>query len=382
MIRPASVPLSLSCLALRFGLLLTIWFAALGIIEFIGLYLIRPATASNPTSQSSASNIVLALIAVGWTYVTIGYQAIRLGYRPIDLLFVLVPVYGLLVFVPRMLWRIAGLPNNHWGAARSPEIGVLRSEERVHPRGSRQPITHPTETRLRAPLKPSTGTFAAPPPIEPSASSAWPPTVSSSNQSGGRRLPGDSFALAAAGADRGIQRSWILGVVVAGVLVAFAFLLIATVGIGRHDPALSSLPASPKPPPTGLPAGGTLLVPSTSATVPSGSDVWSRALRETGSCVGVDRREAARRQAESARLSFSTDKQGSDLIGAVGIDAPAHLVLATVEGQPTCAWEVRFSTLLPAGTTVFFIQYGYSSYYWGPYSRFEASDIGLAYGGS
>ena len=87
-----------------------------------------------------------------------------------------------------------------------------------------------------------------------------------------------------------------------------------------------------------LHVSGHLFVPSRSATVEKGAFGIK-------TCSGGS--DAQKAEAEIARLSFSADKDGNQVIGATGASGPARLVLSTVRGKPTCAWQVEFSTMLP-----------------------------------
>jgi hypothetical protein len=120
---------------------------------------------------------------------------------------------------------------------------------------------------------------------------------------------------------------------------------------------------------------GTLFIPS-----PTGRIKDIKDLVGTSVCRNADGDEQERLDAQSARLSFTSDKDGQIAIGASGTTVIGDLDYSRVDGEPMCGWRVSFSAELPADTTAFYIHYGYTDYYWGPFSRAEGEHgIGIAF---
>jgi hypothetical protein len=78
--------------------------------------LVRPAVGSGESAESIMDTMrgVGIIVLIVWTYLSIGRDAPKVGYRRGDTFFVLIPLYGPFYFVPKMLWRISGLPERKW----------------------------------------------------------------------------------------------------------------------------------------------------------------------------------------------------------------------------------------------------------------------------
>jgi hypothetical protein len=85
----------------KFVVLLIAWFGGL-----IALMLVLSGAPLRPTL---AARIVPALLALA----ILAVMCSRVGYRWFDALFALIPVYSLL-FVVKILWRVASLPARYW----------------------------------------------------------------------------------------------------------------------------------------------------------------------------------------------------------------------------------------------------------------------------
>jgi hypothetical protein len=94
-------------------------------------------------------------------------------------------------------------------------------------------------------------------------------------------------------------------------------------------------------------------------------------------CFGGNPREKT--TTVRARLSFTSDKRGSHLIGASRATGTPRLLYTKVGGKQICGWGVAFRTSLPSNTTTFYIHFGTSGSYWGPYGRSKARRVSIAY---
>lgn len=176
---------------------------------------------------------------------------------------------------------------------------------------------------------------------------------------------------------------WILPAVIGGVAIASASLTALAMAPDDRDPALAvqstnvsvspevvelSLSPPTPPPVVDLHVKGALMVPTTRPF--SGADGF----------FGCQKRadDPAKQDVMSARLWFSSDEAGNNVIGATQTTGIPALELTKVDGKKSCVWVTSFEASLPVETVVFFVHYGYSSSYWGPYAKEEAKHMGLA----
>jgi hypothetical protein len=364
MIRPARLPLSRGRHAFRFAFLLLAWFLGLSLTFYVVAVTIGRAMVQPTTTESELDDIVRVLEWVSvlvWTYVTIGRQATKVDYRPADTFMMLIPIWGLFVFLPKTIWRLAGLPGRRWRADGGAAVSAPPAGEDA---------SMPSPAPSGGPLPPP------PPPLPEMADQAAGPGLPSPG--GDDQKPGG-----ATGPEQNRPRIPIWGV---AALIGLTVMLCSALVVrnASDDDRRASVPKTPTevqdvshevpadadPSPSSLQVAGQLDIRSKSAikkTTPWG----------TTDCRRGDPGEKS--QATAVRLSFTTDQSGDTVIGAAGVWGAPKLVYATVAGGTSmCAWRVRFSTTLPADTVAFFIQYGYTNSYWGPFSASEAGNIHLA----
>lgn len=194
-------------------------------------------------------------------------------------------------------------------------------------------------------------------------------------------------------AGRPSRRGLIVGLLVGAVLVSAFVSAGVTWGVLREsrgvradlDPSTTPAPTTPSPTPTPsasptpeeIRVTGYIHSASDTATFNEGTGNNLASLVDA-TCSAGNPDDPAKVKISSVRLSFTTDKEGSDVVGATST-SPARMVTDPF-GRPHCSWRSRFSTLLPEDTQAFFMWRGYTDYYWGPFSRHEATDLNLKVG--
>lgn len=321
-------------------------------LGYVGLIILASALFAGPDSGTEVENLehgrsVGVLCLLLWSGVVIGTQAKKVDYRWGDVFMLFIPFFGPLVFLPKLLWRIAGLPNRPWVTSSTSTVALSSSDAQL---ASSAPA--PTSSLPPRPDGWSAIEEAPPPP------SAAAPIVELNGRPLMRPRP-----------------PWLVPTV--GLLTAIAIGLTSVVVMSsqagsknaddERRPARASSQALPPEPEEveepELRVTGTLFLPSPSAR--------EKPLFDLTVCRNADRVEGARLEAQSARLSFSSDQDGGTILGATGTQGAGELVFTTVDGEPMCGWKVSFSAQLPPDTTAFFVQFGYTDDYWGPFSSAE-----------
>lgn len=149
---------SLAHLALFLGALL-VWFAGLLLIQFVVVRSVTPDVVYSEAEYQRALSTArgAGLVAgLGWSYGTLGLIAPRVGYRKIDFLMVLIPLYGLLVFTPKLLWRWTWLPRADWESSPQPTRSPVEERRLDTPAGLGTRPDSPSIERVepRAPPQP------------------------------------------------------------------------------------------------------------------------------------------------------------------------------------------------------------------------------------
>ena len=107
------------------------------VVGYIGLsVLVMESVLDDALSQAERLDTVRAVGLVClllWSGVVIGSQAKRVGYRGGDVFMLLIPLYGPLCFLPKMLWRIAGLPHRPWDKKHLPQVDQEHEPEELVP---------------------------------------------------------------------------------------------------------------------------------------------------------------------------------------------------------------------------------------------------------
>jgi hypothetical protein len=139
--RPMSVVLFLAAL---FG-----WFAVLVGVQLAAARGAAPAVvhtqAEYDSALATARGAALAG-SIGWSYLTLGLIAPRVGYRTRDFLMVLIPLYGVFVFAPKLLWRWTG-PRDKWESHQADSTADEQSSVILPPPGVAEDV-------VLSPIKP------------------------------------------------------------------------------------------------------------------------------------------------------------------------------------------------------------------------------------
>jgi hypothetical protein len=110
------------------------WFAVLVGVQFVAARGAAPAVvhtqAEYDSALATARGAALAG-SLGWSYLTLGLIAPRVGYRTRDFLMVLIPLYGVFVFAPKLLWRWTG-PKDKW-ASRQADTTADEQSSPIYP---------------------------------------------------------------------------------------------------------------------------------------------------------------------------------------------------------------------------------------------------------